>query len=65
MTLDVKEVIPGVVNDEYAVFESLKGYELYPEYPCYITSADSFELRYYHFIIMDRLMREISHIFRL
>ena len=37
--------IPGLVNDEYLVFESLKGYELYPEYPCHITSADSFELK--------------------
>ena len=37
--------IPGVVKDEYVVFESLKGYELYPEYPCQITSADSLELR--------------------
>ena len=43
--LGFERSVLGVVNDKYVVFESLRGYELYPEYPCHITSADSFELR--------------------
>ena len=40
-----KGSVPGVVNDDYALFESLAFYELLPEYPCQITAADSYELR--------------------
>ena len=43
--LGFKGSIPGVVKDDYAVFESLKSYEISPEYPCQITSADSYELK--------------------
>ena len=37
--------IAGVVNDEYVIFESLKAYELYPEFPCLLSAADSVELK--------------------
>ena len=37
--------IPGIVDGQYAVFESLTPYELAPEYPCQIVAANSHELR--------------------
>ena len=37
--------IPGMINDEYLVFEALKPFEVSPEYPCQIVAADSQELR--------------------
>ena len=38
-------VIPGILEGDELVFEALASYEGYPEYPCQITSVDTWELR--------------------